>query len=174
MHLQTRLKTFLHREPQVDSTAFIHPDATVIGAVTLAPHSSVWPRAVLRADINRIDIGEGTNIQDGSVVHLADDWGVDIGSWTTVGHLAMIHACTIGHRCLIGMHATILDGSEIGDECIIGAHSLVTGKTRVPDGSLVLGSPARIVRELSAEERSSLRGWAEKYVSVAQAHRDRL
>lgn len=171
MDLEQRLTEFLSRTPAIDATAFIHQRATVIGAVTIGPLSSVWPGAVLRGDINTISIGEGTNIQDGSVLHLSDDYGVEIGDWCTVGHLAMVHACRIGDCCLIGMHSTILDGAEIGAESIIGAHSLITGNTRIPPGSLVHGAPARVIRPLDDGERSSIRGWADKYVVVAAHHR---
>jgi len=174
MKLEERLNKFLGQSPDIDPTAFIHPDATVLGAVRIQAKSSVWPRAVLRGDINSIHIGTGTNIQDGAVVHLADESGVTIGDWSTVGHLAIIHACRIGSRSLIGMHATILDGAIIGDECIIGANSLVTQSTTIPEGSLVFGSPAKVIRSLNAEERASIRKWAEKYIHVAQAHRDHL
>lgn len=174
MNLSERLQTFLGRTPRIHPDAFVHPRAVVVGDVTIGPRSSVWPGAVLRGDINYIRIGAGTNIQDGTVVHLADEYGVEIGDWCTVGHLAMVHACRIGDRCLIGMHSTILDGSEIGKECIIGAHSLLTGHTKIPEGSLVHGSPARVVRTLKPEEREGLRQWAEKYVLVARHHRQAL
>ena len=143
----------------------------MIGAVTLGPKASVWPGAVLRGDIDRIEIGEGSNIQDGAVVHLADDKPCLVGSYTTVGHLAMLHACRVGDECLIGMHATILDGAVIGDRSLVAAGALVTPGTVVPPGSMVMGSPAKVVRALTAEEQSRLRGWAEKYLVVSAAHR---
>lgn len=171
MTLDERLDTFLGRDPLVAADAFVHPRATVIGDVTLGAKSSVWPGAVLRGDIERIEIGEGTNIQDGAVVHLADDFPCTVGRYVTVGHLAMLHACRIGDECLIGMSATILDGAEIGDRSIVGAGSLVTKGTVVPPGSLVLGSPAKVVRSLTPEEQAKLKGWADKYVVVSAAHR---
>jgi len=122
-------------------------------------------------DIAPITIGDGTNIQDGAVVHVADRLPAVIGQRVTVGHLAMIHACTIGDECLIGMHATILDSAVIGARCIIGAGALVTKGTIIPAGSMVLGSPAKVVRALTAAEQASLPGWAEKYVKVAAHHR---
>jgi carbonic anhydrase/acetyltransferase-like protein (isoleucine patch superfamily) len=170
MEIGERLRKFHDRIPEVSKAAFVAPSADIMGAVTLGPMSSVWYQCVLRGDIEAIEIGEGTNIQDGTVVHLADDYGVKVGAWTTIGHQATIHACTIGDECLIGMGAVILDGAVIGDRCIIGAGALVTKSTRVPSGSMVLGSPARVVRVLSAEEQADLRGWAEKYVHVARAH----
>lgn len=145
-------------------------NATVLGDVTLGAQSSVWYGCVLRGDINSIEIGEGTNIQDLTMVHLADDHGVRVGRYTTVGHGAIIHACEIGDECLIGMGATILDGAKIGDRCIVGANSLVTQKFTAPPGSMILGSPAKVVRALTAEEQAGLRRWAEKYIEVAKAH----
>jgi carbonic anhydrase/acetyltransferase-like protein (isoleucine patch superfamily) len=169
-----RLEHYLNQEPQIDETAFAHPSAVVMGAVTMAPKSSVWPCVVLRGDINSIEIGEGSNVQDGSVVHLADDFGVKIGKYVTIGHMAMIHACTIEDECLIGMHATILDGAVIGARSIVGAGALVTKNTHVPPGSLVLGSPAKVVKTLSEEDQAGIRHWAEKYVEVAAFHKAKL
>lgn len=174
MDLDTRFKTFLGQSPQIDPTAFVHPAATLIGDVRLGPRSSVWPGCVLRADINFIEIGEGSNVQDGSVLHLADDYPVRIGDYTTIGHLCMIHACDIGDTCLIGMHATVLDGAIIGSCSIVGAHSLVTKGTHIPPGSLVMGAPAKVVKTLSDSEQAALRQWAEKYIRVAAAHKATL
>ncbi len=171
MKVEERLKKYLSAVPKVDATAYVASQATVIGTVVLGPRSSVWPNVVLRGDINSIEIGEGTNIQDGTVVHLSDDFGVRIGSHVTVGHLAMIHACTIGDECLIGMKATILDGAEIGEQSIIGAGALVTKGARVPPRSLVLGMPGKVVRALTDAEVASLRASAEKYIAVAAAHK---
>lgn len=169
--LSKELTRNLSRGPSVHATAFVHSKAVVIGNVTVGPKASVWPCAVLRGDIAPIEVGEGSNIQDGAVVHVADGLPAKIGARVTVGHLAMIHACTIGDECLIGMHATILDGAVIGARCIVGANSLVTKGTQVPPGSLVMGSPAKVVRPLTAAEQASLPGWAEKYVKVAAHHR---
>lgn len=156
--------------PRVHHSAYVHERAVVIGNVTLGAQVSVWPCAVLRGDIAPISIGEGTNIQDGVVVHVADHLPAVIGARVTVGHLAMIHACTIGDECLIGMHATILDGAVVGARSIIGAGALVTKGTVIPPGSMVLGSPAKIVRALTAEEQAALPSWAEKYIKVAAHH----
>jgi gamma-carbonic anhydrase len=170
MTVQERLSRHLGRKPSIADTAFVAPNATVIGDVTLGPLSSVWYGAVLRGDINSIVIGEGTNIQDGTIVHLADEYGVRIGNYSTVGHAAIIHACEIGNECLIGMGATILDGARIGDRCIVGANALVTQRFVAPPGSMILGAPAKITRALTEQERGSLRSWAEKYVAVSKAH----
>jgi len=157
--------------PTIHVSAFVHAKAVVIGNVTLGAHASLWPCAVLRGDIAPIEIGEGSNIQDGAVVHVADGLPAKVGARVTVGHLAMLHACVIGDECLIGMHATVLDGAVIGARSIVGANALVTKGTQVPPGSLVMGSPAKVVRPLSSAEQAALPGWAEKYVQVAAHHR---
>ena len=169
-----RIATYLDRAPEIDPSAYIASGAVVIGAVTLEENSSIWHNAVLRGDINTIEVGEGSNIQDGTIVHLADDYGVKIGKYVTVGHAAMIHACEIGDECLIGMQATILDGAVVGAQSIVGAGALVTKGTKIPEGSLVLGSPARVVRALSEDERAGLKGMAEKYVTVSREHKKRF
>src|SRR5213075_123643 len=121
MTTQERLEKYLGKTPALSGAGFVAPNATVIGDVTLGPLSSVWYGCVLRGDINSIVIREGSNVQDGTIVHLADDYGVRVGNYTTIGHAAIIHACEIGNECLIGMGATVLDGAKIGDRCIIGA-----------------------------------------------------
>lgn len=168
MTLEERLETFLDREPQVDETAFVHPDAVIMGDVRLGPLTSVWPTVVMRGDINSIEIGEGSNVQDGTIVHLADDYGVKVGKYVTIGHKAMIHACTIEDECLIGMSATILDGAVIGARSIVGAGAVVTGGTIIPPGSMVLGMPGKVVKTLSEEAQAGLKVWADKYVKVSR------
>lgn len=163
-----RLEEFLGRRPVLGTGVYIARGATVMGDVTMGDRSSAWPGAVLRGDINRIVIGAHTNLQDNAVVHLADDYPCLIGEWTTVGHSAVVHACTIGDQCLIGMGSIILDGAVVGDQCIIGANALVTGGTKIPAGSLVLGSPAKVVKALTDEQRAGLKWWAEKYVWNAE------
>ena len=170
MDIKERLARHLGKKPDTAKAAFVAPNATVIGNVTLGALSSIWYGAVLRGDIHSIEIGEGSNVQDLAVVHLADDYGVKVGNYTTIGHSAIIHACTIGDECLIGMGATILDGAVIGNHCIVGANALVTQRFVAPAGSMILGSPAKIVRPLKESELLGLRGWAEKYVDVAKAH----
>jgi gamma-carbonic anhydrase len=173
MTLEERLARHLGRKPDISGAAFIAENATVVGDVVLGADSSVFFGAVLRGDINEIRVGEGTNIQDNAVVHLADELGAHIGAWCTVGHGAIVHACTIGDECLIGMGATVLDGAVIGARSLIGANSLVAQHFACPAGSLVYGSPARVIRPLTAGEQAGLRMQAEKYVGVARAHATR-
>jgi len=161
---------FLLVSPQIDPTAYVSPHAVIIGDVRLAAQSSVWPTAVLRGDINFIEIGEGSNIQDGSIVHLAEDLPVRVGKLVTVGHRAILHACTVEDECLIGMGATILDGAVIGKGSIIGAHALVTKGTHIPPGSLVMGTPAKVVRPLRPEEIADIRTWADHYIALGPLH----
>jgi carbonic anhydrase/acetyltransferase-like protein (isoleucine patch superfamily) len=162
---------FLYVKPQIDPSAFVSRHAVIIGDVRLAARSSVWPAAVLRGDINFIDIGEGSNIQDGCVVHLAENLPVRVGRLVTVGHRATLHACTVEDECLIGMGATILDGAVIGRGSIVGAHALVTGGTKIPPGSLVMGMPAKVVRALSPDEIAGIRKWADHYVDLGPLHK---
>jgi carbonic anhydrase/acetyltransferase-like protein (isoleucine patch superfamily) len=168
--LRERLDRHLGRTPDVAGAAFVAANATVLGDVVLGARSSVFYGSVLRGDINEIRVGEGTNLQDNVVVHLADEWGAHIGAWCTVGHGAIVHACRIGDECLIGMGATVLDGAIIGAGSIVGANALVPQRFECPPGSLVYGSPARVIRPLTDVERGGLRAWAEKYVEVARAH----
>ncbi|MDR1190773.1 MAG: gamma carbonic anhydrase family protein [Verrucomicrobiales bacterium] len=168
-----RLARHLHKTPNIGSAAFVASTSRVMGDVTLGKDSSVWYHCVLRGDINSINIGEGSNVQDGTIIHLSDEYGVEVGNYTTIGHRAMIHGCKIGDECLIGMGATILDGVEIGNHCIIGACALVTKGTRIPDGSMVFGNPASVKRLLTDDEQKGLRYWAEKYIKVARAHLER-
>lgn len=170
MTIQERLARHLGRKPDTARAAFVAANATVLGDVSLGADSSVWYGCVLRGDINSMIIGEGTNIQDLTMVHLADDYIVRIGRYCTIGHTAIIHACGIGDECLIGMGATILDGAKIGDRCIVGANALVTQRFEAPPGSMILGVPARVVRPLTDEEQRGIRSWAEKYIEVAKAH----
>ena len=162
---------FLQKRPELAPSVFVARTADIIGAVYIGEHSSIWYQTVLRGDINEIRIGRRTNIQDGSVLHVADDYPVRIGDDVTCGHRVVIHACTINDRVLVGMGAIILDGAEIGADSIIGAHTLVTKGVKIPAGSLVMGSPGKVIRPLTADEMSFLPKMAAKYVAVAAAHR---
>lgn len=171
MPLHARLTRFLGTRPAVHPSAFIAPGATVLGDVTIGEEASVWFHTTLRADINRIVVGPRSNVQDGSVIHLADDYGTTVGELVTVGHKAILHACAVGDEVLVGMGAIVLDGAEIGARSIIGAGALITGGKKIPPGSLVLGSPAKVVRQLTLDEQAEIKVWAEKYVALARAYR---
>ena len=170
MTIAERLARHFTKTPDTARALFVAANATVLGDVVLEAHSSVFYGAVLRGDIHEIRVGEGTNIQDHAIIHLADDYGAYIGAWCTIGHAAIIHACTIGDECLIGMGATILDGAKIGARSIVGANALVPQRFECPPGSMVYGSPAKIIRPLTEAEQAGLRLWAEKYIPTAKAH----
>jgi len=170
MSIHGRLARFLGKTPDVGGAVFVAANATVVGDVRLGPNSSVFYGAVLRADINAIVVGARSNFQDNVVVHLSDDAGVVVGEDCTIGHGAIIHACTLEDGCLIGMGATVIDGAHIGARSLVGANSLVPHNFKCPPGSLVFGSPAKVVRALSAEEQDGLIKTAAKYVEVAKAH----
>lgn len=162
----------IKQRPTVAPSAFIAPGATVVGNVTLGEKASVWFNTTLRGDINSIEVGAHSNVQDGAVVHVADQFGAVIGEWVTVGHNAIVHACTVEDEVLIGMGAIILDGARIGARSIIGAGALVTGNTVIPPGSLVLGSPAKVVRTLTADEQDGIKSWAERYVALSRLYQE--
>lgn len=149
---------------------FIAPNAAVIGCVTLRANSSVWFSCVLRGDTDPIEVGEDSNIQDGSVIHADPGFPTHIGNKVTVGHNAMLHGCSIGDGCLIGIGAVVLNGARIGRGCLIGANALVTEGMEIPDGSLVLGSPARVRRTLDADQQLALARNADHYVANAERY----
>lgn len=161
--LEQVLEKFLRQKPVLGEGVYVAEGAVVVGDVTLGDYSSVWYNAVLRGDINRIIVGHHTNIQDNAVLHLERDLPCVVGDYVTIGHTAIVHACTVGNETLIGMGATILDGAKIGSQCLIGAKALVTKGAEIPEGSLVLGAPAKVVRALTVEERAGLRESAERY-----------
>lgn len=153
---------------------FIAPNASIIGQVELAENSSVWFNAVLRADNDKIIIGSCSNIQDAAVLHVDPGFPLTIGEQVTVGHKAVLHGCTIGGGTLIGMNAVVLNGAVIGQECLIGANALVTENMQIPDGSLVLGSPAKIIKPLDESVRKELRQGSQNYVNNAQRFMEAL
>lgn len=167
------IETFDGISPTLHETAFIAPSADVIGRVTLHELTSIWYNATLRGDINEIVIGPKSNVQDNVVIHLADDYGCYVGELVTVGHSAILHACTVKDEVLVGMGAIVLDGAVIGERSIIGAGALVTGGTVIPPGSLVLGSPGKVVRTLSLDEQLKIRSWADKYVLGSRKYLER-
>jgi len=165
--VKKQLDRFLLKKPTLGRGVYIARGAVVLGDVTLGHHSSVWCNAVLRGDLNRIVVGHHTNIQDNAVLHLADRFPCIVGNYVTIGHVAVVHACTIGDQVLVGMGSIILDGAVIGEQSLVGASALVTSGTKIPPGSLVLGSPAKVARALTRKERTGLRRVAEKYVHLA-------
>ncbi|MDM7463590.1 gamma carbonic anhydrase family protein [Tepidimonas taiwanensis] len=160
--------------PQVHPSAFVADTARVIGRVTLAEDSSVWYGAVLRGDTDPITVGRGSNIQDGSVLHADIGVPLTIGAYVTVGHQVMLHGCTIGDESLIGIGAIVLNGARIGRHCLVGAGALVTEGKVFPDGSLILGSPAKVVRPLTPQEIEGLRQSAQHYIENARRFRHGL
>ena len=161
------------KSPQIHETAYIAEGAQVIGDVILKADSSIWYNTVCRADINRIVIGERTNIQDNSVIHLENDQGVLVENDVTVGHNAIIHGCSIADGALIGMGAIIMNGAVIGKGAVIGAGTVVKEDMVIPDLSLVVGVPGKIVKTLSPETYDENVKWAAKYVKLANVHRNK-
>lgn len=157
--------------PQIPHSCFIAQSADIIGKVQFGENTNIWYNCVLRGDENEILIGENTNIQDGTVVHISKDNSTIIGNYVTIGHKAIIHACKIGDYSLIGMGAIILDGSEIGEHTLIGAGSLVPPGKKIPSGVLAFGNPIKIIRELTSSEKKDLEKSAIDYVEYAQKHK---
>jgi carbonic anhydrase/acetyltransferase-like protein (isoleucine patch superfamily) len=153
---------------------WVAPDANVIGKVVLEEGANIWFGATLRGDNEMIFVGAGSNIQENSVCHTDMGYPLTIGAGCTIGHKAMLHGCTIGENSLIGMGATVLNGAKIGKNCLIGACALITEGKEIPDGSLVMGSPGKVVRTLSEAEISRLRGSALHYQQNARRYRDGL
>ncbi len=163
------------RSPVLDGEQhFIADGARIIGQVRLKTHSSVWFNAVLRGDNEWIEVGERSNVQDGSVLHTDPGFPLTIGKNVTIGHKVMLHGCTIGDNSLIGIGSTVLNGAVIAENCMVGAHALVTENKAFPPGSLIIGAPARVARALSEEEIASLSEAAEHYVDNAARYRETL
>ena len=162
---------FENRTPSLPDEYYIADSASVIGDVVLGNQSSIWFGAVLRGDIEPIVIGERSNIQDNSVAHTGRNHPTMIGNDVTVGHKVTLHGCRVGDNCLIGMGAILLDGCEIGDNCIIGAGSIVAQNRKIPEGSLAVGSPARVIRKLTEEDVSNVWKYAERYVALQARYR---
>ncbi|MDP2792104.1 MAG: gamma carbonic anhydrase family protein [Rectinemataceae bacterium] len=148
--------------------SYIAPSASITGDVTVGQDSSVWHNTTLRGDMAPISIGDRTNIQDGAVLHVADDLPCIIGDDVTVGHGAIVHGCKVGNRCLIGMGSIILNGAEIGDECVVGAGALITEGKKIPRRSLIVGSPAKVIRDIRDDELVKILGNASEYVRLAK------
>jgi carbonic anhydrase/acetyltransferase-like protein (isoleucine patch superfamily) len=153
---------------------YIAYDATLVGSVTLHANANVWFKVVIRAENDRITIGEGTNVQDASVLHVDPGYPLTLGRHVSIGHKVMLHGCTVGDGTLIGINSVVLNGAKIGKGVLIGANSLITEGKEIPDGVLVMGSPGKVVRELRPEERERLLGIATGYVERAALYRKDL
>lgn len=160
--------------PQIADTAWVAPNATVIGNIRMEAESSVWFNVVLRGDNDLMTIGARSNIQDGTVIHTDTGIPMTVGQGVTVGHQAMIHGCTIGDNTLIGIQAVILNRAKIGKNCLIGAGSLIPEGKEIPDNSLVMGTPGKVVRQLSDAEILMLKASADHYVENARRYREQL
>ncbi len=156
--------------PQVRDAAFVAPTAVLAGQVTLEPGSSVWYGAVLRADTGRILVGEDSNVQDNAVLHTGPDLDVVIGKRVSIGHSAVVHGCTVGDDCLIGMHATVLNGAVLGEGCLIAAGALVTENTVIPPHSLVMGVPGKVRGTVTPEQAAELAHNVVEYCDLAGRH----
>ncbi len=167
------LLPFGTHKPKVHESLFLAPDAWVTGQVSLAEDVSIFFGSVLRGDVQAIRVGKGTNIQEHAMLHTSHGLSdCIVGQYVTIGHHAIIHGCSIGDNCIIGMGSTILDGAEIGANSIVGANSLVTMNKKFPSRSMIMGSPAKVIRELTDEEVASIKDSAESYIKVGQTYRE--
>lgn len=158
------------KSPQISSSAFVAENAVIIGDVVIGDESSIWYNCALRGDVNNIIIGNGTNIQDGTIIHVSSTTqGTYIGDDVTVGHMALLHACTIGNRAFIGMKACVMDDSIVEDEAMVAAGALVTPGKRIPRHQLWGGSPAKFMRDLTPEEIEFLQFSADRYVKLSRS-----
>ena len=170
---QPDIRPYRGKHPEIAASAYVDPAAVVIGDVVIGRDSSVWPLCVIRGDVNCIRIGERTNIQDGSILHvMKDEYPLVLGDEITVGHSVTLHGCTIMNRCLIGMRATILNGVVIGEGCIIAAGTLLTERTTIPPRSLVMGTPGKVKRALTAIDQSTIDMYARRYVEYKNIYRE--
>jgi gamma-carbonic anhydrase len=166
------IRSYRGRMPQIPASAYIDPDAVIIGDVTIGEFSSVWPCVVIRGDVHWIRIGARTNIQDGSVLHvMKDEHPLQLGDAVTVGHGVILHGCTIESRVLIGMGSVILNGAKIGAGSIVAAGTLVTEGTVVPPGSLFMGHPGKFRRALTADDLASIEAYARRYVEYSETYK---
>lgn len=171
------VRPYRDRSPSLDEGVYIDPSAVVVGDVTLGAHASVWPMTVIRGDVNWIRVGARSNVQDGSILHVSrpypgrhDGWPLEVGEEVTIGHQVVIHGCTIGNRCLVGIGSVVLDGVVVEDEVMIGAGSVVTPGKRLTSRGLYLGNPARRVRELTAAEIERFSVVAQHYVDLQREY----
>ncbi len=166
------LYKYKNHVPQLGENCLTAPGSKIIGEVKMGSNCSIWYNTVIRGDICEIEIGDYTNVQENSALHVDHEMPLNIGSYVTIGHNAVVHACDVGDNCLIGMNATILSGAKIGDNCIIGANALVPENKEIPEGSLVLGVPAKVIRELSQEEKDHIHQHAVNYATLIEDHQN--
>ena len=164
------IESFAGNTPQLNEPSFVAASADIIGRVTLQPGSNVWYNTTIRGDVSPIEIGEGSNVQDNGCRHVDYECGCKLGRYVTVGHSVTLHACTVEDACLIGMGAVVLDGAVVGHGSIVGAHALVTKGTIIPPHSLVLGSPARVVKQLPPETEQANIDHAKDYIRLAREY----
>jgi carbonic anhydrase/acetyltransferase-like protein (isoleucine patch superfamily) len=164
--------TFEDRKVVCKGDYWIAPDAIVIGSVIMGPNASVWFGCIVRGDDDTITIGENSQLQDGCVLHVDSGFPIAIGQNVSVGHMAMLHGCTIGDGSLIGVKSVILNGAKIGRNCLVGANALIAENKVIPDGSLVIGSPGKVVRQLSADEIREINSFADHYVRMYKRYRE--
>jgi carbonic anhydrase/acetyltransferase-like protein (isoleucine patch superfamily) len=170
---QPDIRPYRGKHPEIAASAYVDPASVIIGDVVIGRDSSVWPLCVIRGDVNCIRIGERTNIQDGSILHvMKDEYPLVLGDEITVGHSVTLHGCTIMNRCLIGMRATILNGVVIGEGSIIAAGTLLTERTTIPPRSLVMGTPGKVKRALTAIDQSTIDMYARRYVEYKNIYRE--
>jgi carbonic anhydrase/acetyltransferase-like protein (isoleucine patch superfamily) len=166
------IRPFRGRNPLVDETAFVAPSAAVIGDVTIGARSTIWYGAVLRGDVEKIRVGSETSIQDNTVIHVdSSGFSTVVGDRVTVGHSVVLHGCRVGDNALIGIGSIVLNGAEVGEGAMVGAGSLVTPGTKIPPGMLALGSPARVKRPLTEEEKRHVQAGVENYIRLGREHR---
>ncbi|MDY6789210.1 MAG: gamma carbonic anhydrase family protein, partial [Candidatus Nanohaloarchaea archaeon] len=162
------------KEPDISEDAFVHPESTVIGEVKVGKESSIWPSASVRGDSNSIDIGEETSVQDSAVIHTESKKSAEIGDRVTIGHNAIVHACKVEDEVLIGMGATVLSGAKIGKHSIIAAGALVPEGKEVPEGSVVMGVPGEVVRDIKVDDIQYIRENAQVYVEKAEKYQETM
>jgi carbonic anhydrase/acetyltransferase-like protein (isoleucine patch superfamily) len=172
MTRQPDIRSYRGKHPQIAASAYIDPASVLIGDVVIGDEASVWPLVVIRGDVNYIRIGARTNIQDGSILHvMRDEYPLILGDDITVGHSVTLHGCTIESRCLIGMRATILNGVVLGEGSIVAAGTLLTERTIIPPRSLVMGSPGKVKRTLTAIDQATIDSYAQRYVEYKEIYR---